>query len=102
MIDVDPTVLALEFVASAVIGALLGFGTKRIARLLTIVVGVQLMGLRYLESRGIIVVDYDRLTAGLVGAPARAAELHWFESLLSTIPIGAGFVSGFVIGFHRA
>ena len=102
MIDVDPTALALEFVAGAAIGGLAGFGTKRIAKLLAIVVGLQLMGLRYLESRGIVTVDYERLTAGLVGARDRAsADLHWLESILSTVPIGAGFASGFLIGFHR-
>ena len=102
MIDVDPTTLALEFVGGAVIGALVGFGTKRIAKLLAIVVGLQLMGLRYLESQEIVVVDYGRLTAGLVGAREHAAEeRHWLESLLSTVPIGAGFASGFLIGFHR-
>lgn len=108
MIDVDPTMVALEFVGGAVIGALVGFGTKRVAKLLAIIVGVQLMAFRYLESQGIVIVDYERLSAGLVGTRARAADarasepgIHWLESILSTIPIGTGFVSGFLIGFHR-
>lgn len=106
MIDVDPTVVALEFLAGAVIGALVGFGTKRIAKLLAVIVGVQLMTFRYLESQGIVIVDYDRLSAGLVGTPERTAEfgapeIHWLESVLSTLSLGVGFTSGFLIGFHR-
>ena len=109
MLDVDPTTLALEFLGGAAIGALVGFGTKRVAKLLAIIIGVQLMVFRYLESQKIVVVDYERLTAGLVGAREETAtataaatpDVHWFESILATLPVGVGFVSGFLIGYHR-
>ncbi|SDQ65851.1 FUN14 domain-containing protein [Natronobacterium texcoconense] len=107
MINADPTTLALEFCGGALIGALVGFGTKRIAKLLAIIIGVQLMVFRYLESQGIVVVDYNRLTAGLVDAQEQAqvqaagTEIHQLESLLSVASVGIGFTSGFLIGFHR-
>ncbi|EMA39144.1 FUN14 domain-containing protein [Halobiforma nitratireducens] len=106
-LSVDPSTLLLEFVAGAVLGGLVGYGTKRIAKVLAIVLSVQLVVFRYLESQGIVVVDYDRLTAGLVGAgeETRAAgarlQTHWFDSVLSVVPIAAGFASGFLIGYHR-
>ena len=54
MIDLDPTALSLEFGGGAVIGGLIGFAAKKIAKVLAIIVGVQLMFFRYLESQGII------------------------------------------------
>ncbi len=103
MIDIDPATLALEFLGGAVVGGCIGFATKRVARILAIIVGVQLMGVRYLQSQGIVIIDWNRLTAGLFGTDEMTAgiDTHWLESLLSTLPIGVGFVSGFLIGYHR-
>ncbi|APX00118.1 hypothetical protein CHINAEXTREME_16175 [Halobiforma lacisalsi AJ5] len=105
MLSVDPTTLLLEFGGGAVLGALVGYGTKRVAKLLAIVLGVELMLFRYLESQGIVVVDYERLTAGAIGSgdsmQAAGVGVHWLESALSVVAIGAGFASGFLIGYHR-
>ncbi|SEV95497.1 FUN14 domain-containing protein [Natrinema salifodinae] len=105
MLDVDPTALGFEFGGGAAIGAVMGFAAKKIAKLLAVLVGVQLMLFRYLESQGIVIVDWDRLSAGLVQTGDRAqnvADVHWLESLLSTLSIGAGFTGGFLVGFKRA
>lgn len=103
MIDVDPTTLGFEFLGGAVIGGCIGFATKRVAKLLAIIVGVQLMGVRYLESQGIVVIDWNRLSAGLFGSGemTTGVDTHWITSLLSTLPIGIGFLCGFLIGYHR-
>ncbi len=101
MIDVDPMALGFEFAGGAALGALVGFATKRIARLLAIIVGVQLVIFRYLESQGILFIDWERLSAGLLKTDSPNVDVHWVESLLSTVTIGAGFVSGFLIGYHR-
>lgn len=108
MIAVEPTTLALEFGAGVVLGALLGFATKRVAKLLAVILGVELMLFRYLQSQGIVVVDWDRLSAGLVTTEGRtqqahhtAVDVHWLESMLSVVSIGAGVTSGFLIGFYR-
>ncbi|QSW98749.1 FUN14 domain-containing protein [Haloterrigena alkaliphila] len=102
MLDVDPTTTGLEFGGGAVIGGVLGFATKQVAKLLAIVIGAQLMAFRYLESQEILIVDWNRLTAGLVGAQEHAQEeIHWLESMLSMVSVGAGFTSGFLIGYHR-
>ncbi|MFD1564669.1 FUN14 domain-containing protein [Haloarchaeobius amylolyticus] len=104
MIDLDPTALGLEFGGGAVIGGLIGFAAKKIAKLLAVMVGVQLMVFRYLESQGIITVDWSRLSAGLLRTQdhaQHAANTPWIQSLVSTLSIGAGFTSGFLIGFKR-
>ena len=102
MLDVDPTALGLEFGGGAIIGGVLGFATKQVARLLAVVIGVELMAVRYLESQVIVVVVWNRLSAGLVQPGERAQErVHWLESVLSMLSVGAGFTSGFLIGYHR-
>ncbi|ELZ16491.1 FUN14 family protein [Haloterrigena salina JCM 13891] len=102
MLDVDPTGLGLEFGGSAVVGGVLGFATKQIAKLLAIIVGVELMAVRYLESQEIVTVDWSRLSAGLLETGDRAQEgVHWLVSALSMVAVGAGFASGFLIGYHR-
>ncbi|WP_408958748.1 FUN14 domain-containing protein [Natrinema sp. 74] len=103
MIDIDPTGLGLEFGGGAAIGGVMGFAAKKIAKLVAIMVGVQLMVFRYLESQGIITVDWNRLSAGLLQTQQRAqnVDVHWLQSVLSTLSIGAGFSGGFLVGFKR-
>jgi len=103
MIDLDPTALGLEFGGGAVIGGLIGFAAKKIAKLLAVIAGVQLMLFRYLESQGIITVDWNRLSAGILHTQAQAQDTATsvVQSLISTLSLGAGFTGGFVIGFKR-
>ncbi|MDF9746512.1 FUN14 domain-containing protein [Natrinema salsiterrestre] len=104
MIDLDPTTLGLEFGGGAAIGGLIGFATKKLAKLLAVIVGVQLMLFRYLESQGILIVDWNRLSAGLLKTQTRAqdaADISWLQSMISTLSIGAGFTGGFLVGFKR-
>ncbi|WP_254523520.1 FUN14 domain-containing protein [Natrinema caseinilyticum] len=103
MLDIDPAVLGFEFGGGAAIGGVMGFAAKKIAKLVAVLVGVQLMFFRYLESQGIIVVDWSRLSAGLLETQARAqdVDVHWIQSVLSTLSMGAGFTGGFLIGFKR-
>jgi len=104
MIDLDPTALGLEFGGGAVIGGLIGFAAKKIAKVLAVIAGVQLMLFRYLESQGIITVDWNRLSAGILKTQEHAqnaANTPWLQSLVSTLSIGAGFTGGFLIGFKR-
>ncbi len=100
MLEVDPGTLALEAGGGAVIGGLIGFAAKKIAKLLAVIVGVQLVVFRYLESQGILIVDWDALSGGLVSASERA-DPSYLESFISTLSVGAGFTAGFLIGFHR-
>ena len=103
MIDVEPATLVLEFAGSAVLGGVLGFATKQVAKLVAVLIGVQLMAFRYLESQEIVIVDWNRLSAGLIETQAQTQTQanHWFESVLSMLSVGAGFTSGFLIGFQR-
>ena len=100
MLELDPTTLAVEAGGGAVLGGVIGFAAKKIAKLLAVIIGVQLVVFRYLESQGILIVDWDALSGGLVTASERA-DPSYLESLISTLSVGAGFTAGFLIGFHR-
>lgn len=100
MVEIDPTALGLEFGGGAVIGGVMGFAAKKIAKLIAVIIGLQLVVFRYLESQGILIVDWSALSAGLVSTTERA-DPTWLESLISTLSLGAGFTAGFMIGFRR-
>ena len=103
-LDVDPTSLGLELGTGAVIGALVGFAAKKIAKLIAVLIGLELALFKYLESRGILAVDWERLSGGLVRAGESAGSATppaWINSLLSTLSISAGFAGGFFVGFKK-
>jgi len=104
MVDIDPTSLGIEFGSGAVIGGIIGFAAKKIAKLIAVLVGIELAAFKFLESRGIITVDWDRLTAGFIKASrdaASGAPPSWISTILSTLSVSAGFTGGFMLGFRR-
>ncbi|MFC7215748.1 FUN14 domain-containing protein [Saliphagus sp. GCM10025334] len=100
MVNIDPTALGLEFGGGAAIGALMGFAAKKIAKLIAVIIGVQLVIFRYLESQGILIVDWNALSNGLIKT-SEHADPTYLESFISTMSVGAGFTAGFLIGFRR-
>jgi uncharacterized membrane protein (Fun14 family) len=104
MVDISLSQLGLEVGGSAVIGGLIGFAAKKVANLIAVIVGLELLLFRYLESRGILSVDWERLTAGIVKASERGQEqgVSWLTTLISTAGVGVGFTGGFLLGFKRA
>lgn len=103
-LSIDPQQLGIEFGSGAVIGGIIGFAAKKIAKLIAVIVGLELAVFKFLESRGIITVDWERLTGGLVSAtqdPATGAPPDWISTVLSTLSISAGFSGGFLVGFKK-
>lgn len=103
-LDINAQQLGLEFGSGALIGAIIGFAAKKVAKVVAILVGLELAMFKFLESRGIISVDWERMSAGLVKASADAANgapPSWLQTLLSTLSISAGFTGGFLLGFRK-
>lgn len=105
--EIDPTQLGLEFGSSAMIGGIIGFAAKKIAKIIAVLVGIQLALFKFLESRGLLSVQWDELTAGMMDA-SQAAQVtadggtpSWVQSLLSTLSVSAGFSGGFLLGFKK-
>ncbi|WP_128475982.1 FUN14 domain-containing protein [Halorussus pelagicus] len=103
-LEIDPQQLGLEFGSGAVVGGIIGFAAKKIAKLLAVIVGLELALFKFLESRGILTVDWDRLTAGVLQTSEVAqngAPPSWVTTILSTLSVGAGFTGGFMVGFRK-
>ncbi|MFC6953671.1 FUN14 domain-containing protein [Halorubellus litoreus] len=103
-LGVDPQQLGIEFGTGGVIGGIIGFAAKKIAKIIAVIIGLELALFKFLESRGILTVDWDKLTSGFVKAgqdAASGAPPSWIQTILSTLSVGAGFTGGFLIGFKK-
>lgn len=104
-LNIDFKQLGVEAGSGAVIGGLIGFAAKKVAKIIAIIVGLELALFKFLESRGILTVDWERLSSGLVGASQEAAAgapPSWVQTILSTLSISAGFSGGFFLGWKKA
>lgn len=103
-IDINPQQLGLEFGTGAVIGGVIGFAAKKVAKVIAVLVGLELALFKFLESRDILDVRWDKLGGAFLDAGETAASGQppsWLMSILSTLSIGAGFSGGFLLGFKR-
>jgi len=106
MVDVPLQQIGIEAGGGAVIGGIIGFAAKKIAKLIAVLVGLQLALFKFLETRGILQVDWSAIS-GVAGNATRTvgesgqAPPSWMTSLLATLPISAGFTGGFLIGFKK-
>jgi uncharacterized membrane protein (Fun14 family) len=103
-LSIDPTQLGLEFGSSAVIGGIIGFAAKKVAKIIAVIVGLELALFKFLESRGLLKVNWEGLSeAGLTFVSGLQADQppSWVMSILSTLSVSAGFSGGFLLGFKK-
>ncbi len=103
-VGIDPQQLGLQLGSGAVIGGVIGFAAKKIAKLVAVIIGLELALFKFLESRGILTVDWDKLSAGLLKtgqAAGNSSPPSWVTTVLSTLSVSAGFAGGFMVGFHK-
>jgi uncharacterized membrane protein (Fun14 family) len=89
----------------ALIGGIIGFTAKKVAKLIAIIVGLELALFKFLESRQVLVVNWDKVGAGFLSAGEAAASQtppSWITTLLSTLSVSGGFAGGFLLGFKKA
>jgi uncharacterized membrane protein (Fun14 family) len=104
MVDINLQQLGLELGTGAVVGGIIGFAAKKVAKIVAIIIGLELALFKFLESRQLITVDWEGLTAGLVGtgeAAASGTPPDWIMTILSTLSVSAGFTGGFLLGFKK-
>lgn len=101
---IDFRQLGIEAGSGAIIGGIIGFAAKKVAKIIAVLVGLQLALFKFLESREILSVDWEKLTSGLVKTSQGAAAgspPDWIMTILSTLSISGGFAAGFLVGFKR-
>lgn len=104
MVDLNPQQLGLEVGGGAVVGALIGFTAKKVAKIIAILIGIELALFKFLETRGVLDVNWDAIytTAGNTTEAATSTQPPgWAMSALSALPVSAGFTGGFLIGFKK-
>ena len=96
--------LGLQMGGSALIGAIIGFTAKKVAKIIAVIIGLQLVLFKFLESRGILQVNWGELGGVFEGLASDAGSQtqSLIETFISTAGIGAGFAAGFFVGFKRA
>ena len=98
--------IGLELGGGALIGGIIGFAAKKIAKLVAIIVGLELALFKFLETRGVLEVNWQAIggaaqnTTSSAGAAAGQPP-SWITSLLSALPVSAGFTGGFFVGFKQ-
>lgn len=95
--------LGTAFGGSALAGGVTGFAAKKLAKIAVAIVGVQLAVFAYLDRQGLLDVHWEALDHALANAHESLQTLPaWLTALGTTLPVGAGFVGGFFLGFNRA
>jgi len=103
-VGIDVQQLGVEAGTGGVIGAVIGYAFKKVAKVVAVIIGLELALFRFLESRGIMTVDWERLSAGLIRSSrdaAAGAPPDWVMTVLSTLSISAGFAGGFLLGYKK-
>lgn len=103
---IDFLQMGLEFGGGGILGFLIGFATKKIAKLIAVIIGLELALFKFLESKGVLSVNWDALAgaAGNVssaGVDAGGEASGYLMSLLSALPVGGGFALGAFLGFKK-
>ena len=98
--------IGFEAGGGAVIGGVIGFAAKKIAKLIAVIIGLQLALFKFLETRGVLQVSWQKITNASANVTDTAQEggsagADYLDSLLSTLPVSAGFTGGFFLGFKK-
>ena len=94
-----PALLAENIFQGFIIGLLVGFVVRVASNAIRNLLILQFIGLKYLESRNIIIIDWHRLSNGLIGqqelAIGKAQEM--IDTLIEMGIFGAALAGGFIL-----
>lgn len=104
LLQIDPQQLGLELGTGAVVGGIIGFAAKKVAKIVAVIVGLELALFKFLESRGFIKVNWSKMGATFLETSQDAtsgAPPSWVQTILSTLSVSAGFTGGFFVGWKK-
>jgi len=99
--------MGLELGGGAMIGGIIGFAAKKVAKIIAVLVGIELALFKFLETRGILEVNWDAISgaaenaSGAATGAASGQPPGWLLSIMSALPVSAGFTGGFLVGFKK-
>jgi len=96
------TPIAGEVGIGGVGGFLVGYTTKKAAKMLAFLIGITFLGLQYLAYKNIISIDYTALqnfANELAGQAAGTQSI--LTDLIVHAPFGASFVGGVYLGLQK-
>ena len=102
--DINLASLGLNFGTGAVVGGIIGFAAKKVAKLIAVIIGLELALFKFLESRQVLQVNWEKLGASFLAAGegvANGTPPSWLATILSTLSVSAGFTGGFMVGFRK-
>jgi uncharacterized membrane protein (Fun14 family) len=94
------TPLVFQLGTGAVVGFVVGYAIKKVAKLIVVLIGIFLLALVYLSSQSILKVNYDKLievVSGWLGGAGQA--VGWLTSIVAVLPFAGSFMAGFFLGF---
>ena len=93
------TLLAENIVQGFIFGLLVGFVVRVASKAVRNLLILQFIGLKYLESRNIIIIDWHRLSNGLIGqqelAIGKAQEM--IDTVVEMGIFGVALAAGFLL-----
>jgi uncharacterized membrane protein (Fun14 family) len=80
-------------------GFIVGFTIKKISKLILFLVGLFIIALIYLSTRGIIDINYSALWNALSGlVSAAGGAFSWLVGIVSLLPFAGSFIAGLLLG----
>ena len=93
------TPIVFQLGVGGVGGFIVGFAVKKLSKLVLILIGLFILALIYLSTRGIINIDYGSLWNGLAGLLGWGGTvLSWLIGVISILPFAGSFIAGFLLG----
>lgn len=80
-------------------GFIVGYALKKLSKLILILIGLAIIVLLYLGTKGIISINYDALWSALANSLGMAeSAFSWLIGVISLLPFAASFMVGFLLG----
>lgn len=99
MIEIDFFLLNLS--GMAVVGAIFGFLSRKLVRVVAALAAAQIALLLILEQYKVITVDWTRVSAAMNETEPSDVQVQLADYLVSTGLFSAAFASGFALGFYK-
>ena len=97
--EFDVSAMMGDMGVGAVVGFVTGYAVKKVMKLALALIGAYLVSLLWLEQKGVLIIDKDKLF-NLVGGWTHEIMTAG-QKFVALLPGTAAFVGGFALGFHK-